>query len=103
MQYPAPERPASRPPPTHGVDQAMSTHSPFVGPRPFDTADQTIFHGRADETAALTKLWRDHRLTILHGQAGVGKTSLLRAGVLPRLGEDQGTEVLPVGRLTFPA
>jgi hypothetical protein len=75
----------------------MSTHSPFVGSRPFDTADHSIFHGRADETAALTELWKRHRLTILHGSAGVGKTSLLRAGVLPRLGSTVG--VLPVGRL----
>jgi tetratricopeptide (TPR) repeat protein len=79
----------------------MSIYSPFVGSRPFDTADKTIFHGRADEAAALSKLWRDHRLTILHGPAGVGKTSLLRAGVVPRLGEDPGVEVLPVGRLAL--
>lgn len=78
----------------------MSARSPFVGPRPFDTADEPIFHGRAREAAALARLWRDHRLTILHGPAGVGKTSLLRAGVLPALG---GSHVLPIGRLAFPA
>jgi tetratricopeptide (TPR) repeat protein len=66
-------------------------------------ADKTIFHGRADEAAALSKLWRDHRLTILHGPAGVGKTSLLRAGVLPKLCGDPGVEVLSIGRLAFPA
>ncbi|HZB31355.1 MAG TPA: hypothetical protein VE465_14430 [Streptosporangiaceae bacterium] len=81
----------------------MSIYSPYVGSRPFDAADETIFHGRADEAAALSKLWRDHRLTILHGPAGVGKTSLLRAGVLPKLGEDPGARVLPLGRLAFPA
>jgi hypothetical protein len=81
----------------------MSSYSPFVGSRPFDTADKTIFYGRADEAAVLSKLWRDHRLTILHGPAGVGKTSLLRAGVLPKLGEDPGVKVLPLGRLAFPA
>ncbi|GLY87742.1 tetratricopeptide repeat protein [Actinoallomurus iriomotensis] len=77
----------------------MSTRSPFVGSRPFDTADEAIFHGRAREAAALAKLWRDHRVTILHGPAGVGKTSLLRAGVLPALGA--GSRVLPIGRLAF--
>lgn len=81
----------------------MSTHSPFVGSRPFDTADEAIFHGRADETAALSKLWREHRLTVLHGPAGVGKTSLLRAGVLPRLGKGPPSQVLPVARLAFRA
>jgi tetratricopeptide (TPR) repeat protein len=77
----------------------MSTYSPFVGSRPFDTADQAIFHGRADETAALTELWKGHRLTVLHGPAGVGKTSLLRAGALPGLGPSG--DVLPVGTLAF--
>jgi tetratricopeptide (TPR) repeat protein len=33
----------------------------------------------------------------------VGKTSLLRAGVLPLLDEDPGVDVLPLGRLAFPA
>jgi tetratricopeptide (TPR) repeat protein len=79
----------------------MSTRSPFVGSRPFDTADEAIFHGRAREAAALAKLWRDHRVTILHGPAGVGKTSLLRAGVLPELDASTGSRVLPIGRLAF--
>jgi tetratricopeptide (TPR) repeat protein len=79
----------------------MSTCSPFVGSRPFDTADEPIFHGRTREAVALARLWRDRRLTILHGPAGVGKTSLLRAGVLPALGAGAGSRVLPVGRLAF--
>src|SRR3569833_3212571 len=79
----------------------MSRHSPFVGSRPFDTADEAIFHGRDREAAALARHWRDHRLTILHGPAGVGKTSLLQAGVLPELGA--GSRVLPVGRPAFAA
>lgn len=79
----------------------MSVRSPFVGSRPFDTADESIFHGRTREAAALARLWHDQRLTILHGPAGVGKTSLLRAGVLPELGAGAGSHVLPVGRLAF--
>lgn len=79
----------------------MSTRSPFVGLRPFETADEPIFYGRTRESAALARLWPDHPLTILHGPAGVGKTSLLRAGVLPAIGA--GPHVLPVGRLAFPA
>ncbi|TDB91113.1 tetratricopeptide repeat protein [Actinomadura sp. KC216] len=81
----------------------MSANAPFVGPRPFDTADAAIFLGRADEAAALADAWRGNRLTVLHGPAGVGKTSLLSAGVLPRLGPgpDGGAEVLPIGRPAF--
>ena len=84
-------------------DHAMSTHSPFVGSRPFDTADEKIFHGRAAEAEALARLWLDHRLTILHGSAGVGKTSLLRAGVVPKTTTSTSSRVLPIGRLRFRA
>jgi tetratricopeptide (TPR) repeat protein len=81
----------------------MITHSPYVGSRPFHTSDEAIFHGRAEETTALSKLWRSHRLTILHGPAGVGKTSLLQAGVFPELDADPASQVLPIGRLAFRA
>jgi tetratricopeptide (TPR) repeat protein len=53
----------------------------------------------------LADLWRANRLVIMHGQAGSGKTSLLSAGVLPRV-EDEKADILPVGRIspgsTFP-
>ena len=38
-------------------------------------------------------------MTVLHGPAGVGKTSLLNAGVLPLLSEEPYVELLPVGGL----
>ncbi|WP_171064185.1 nSTAND1 domain-containing NTPase [Actinomadura soli] len=83
----------------------MSASAPFVGPRPFDTADAGVFLGRGREAAALAGAWPRNRLTVLHGPAGVGKTSLLSAGVLPRLGPERGrehgAEVLPIGRPAF--
>ncbi|GAA1884085.1 tetratricopeptide repeat protein [Actinomadura bangladeshensis] len=81
----------------------MSTRSPFVGSRPFDTDDEALFHGRDEEAAALAQLWPDRRLTVLHGPSGVGKSSLLRAGVLPRLGRRPRVDVLPIGGPAFRA
>jgi hypothetical protein len=81
----------------------MPSHPPFVGRRPFDTADSAIFHGRAEETVALATLWRTHRMTVLHGAAGVGKTSLLRAGLIPAVRATRDARVLPLGRLVCPA
>jgi tetratricopeptide (TPR) repeat protein len=81
----------------------MSLPSPFVGAFPFDTADRKVFHGRAGETAALSALWRERLVIILYGPAGVGKTSLLRAGVLPALDTRPDLHVLPVGTPAFPA
>ncbi|GAB3989750.1 hypothetical protein GCM10029978_115690 [Actinoallomurus acanthiterrae] len=66
--------------------------------RPFRADEDLLFGGRANETTTVTDLWRTERLTILHGPPGVGKTSLLQAGVIPRL-QRGGSNVLPVGRV----
>ncbi|WP_336205608.1 tetratricopeptide repeat protein [Nonomuraea sp. LPB2021202275-12-8] len=76
-----------------------SDPKPYVGLRPFRREDRATFFGRDREAAELAARWCDNRLTILHGPPGVGKTSLLAAGVLPRL--DDGP-VLPVGSVLRP-
>jgi tetratricopeptide (TPR) repeat protein len=78
----------------NGVDKR-----PYVGLRPFRTEDGDRFCGRATEARDLAALWRANRLTVLYGASGVGKTSLLMAGVIPLL--DPGSaEVLPPGRVS---
>lgn len=65
-------------------------NQPFPGANPYQRADARVFFGRNKEIVQL-----HHRLTLptapplllLHGQAGVGKSSLLTAGLLPRLEE----------------
>ncbi|HKR50185.1 MAG TPA: tetratricopeptide repeat protein [Pseudonocardiaceae bacterium] len=81
------------------------TECPYVGFRPFRAEDCGRFFGRSTESRDLAALWRANRLTVLYGASGVGKTSLLMAGVIPLL--DPGSaEVLPPGRVshgsTFP-
>lgn len=71
---------------------------PYVGSRPFGTADREIFFGRTREAGEVAGLWKRHRLTVLHGSAGVGKTSLLRAGLVPLLSGD-AVDVLPPGHM----
>ncbi len=68
---------------------------PFRGVRPFTSGDAEVFAGRRRETSALVALVgrEDFRAGVLVGEAGVGKTSLLCAGLSPRL-ERMGT--LPV-------
>jgi hypothetical protein len=60
---------------------------------PFTEATQAFFHGRDAEAAELLRRVRRERLTILFGQSGLGKTSLLCAGLFPRL---RGADFLPV-------
>lgn len=79
---------------------------PYPGTRAFTSAETHRFFGRKDEAARLTVQWQANRLTIVHGSAGSGKTSLLMAGVLPLL-RDARAEILPPGLLSadsgFPA
>jgi hypothetical protein len=51
----------------------------------YEAADALFFYGRRQEIFTLSALIHAHRLTLLYGASGVGKTSLLLAGVLPRL------------------
>lgn len=71
--------------------------NPFIGARPYDTGENSLFLGRNAEIRDLASLWKDNRLTILHSASGAGKTSLLRAGVIPELREHD-KRPLPVGR-----
>src|ERR1700677_2276505 len=75
---------------------------PYPGPRPFRQADRERFFGRATEAALLAEWWQHNNVTFAAGPAGCGKTSLLLAGVLPLLA-DQNVTVLPVGRLSYGA
>ena len=61
-------------------------------------ADSHRFFGRASEAARVANLWQTNPLTIMHGVAGSGKTSLLGAGVLPLL-RDVRAQILPSGPL----
>ena len=55
----------------------------------FDSADRALFTGRdADIVRFAARLDRhDTRILILHGESGLGKSSFLRAGVIPYLEE----------------
>jgi len=72
--------------------------SPFVGPRPFETEDRDRFFGRTRELEELLSLIIAHRAILVYAQSGAGKTSLLKAGVIPRLVE-QAYKVLPPARV----
>ncbi|HEX3697112.1 MAG TPA: HEAT repeat domain-containing protein [Polyangia bacterium] len=60
---------------------------PFRGFTPFDEAAAETFYGRREETTRLTELVLTdaNRVSALTGELGVGKTSLLRAGLIPAL------------------
>ena len=62
-----------------------STVSLFIGLQSYSEAQSDIFYGRDEEIDRLTNLINANTLTIVFGKSGTGKTSLLNAGVFPRL------------------
>ena len=59
--------------------------NPFPGQRPFELEEDYLFFGREQQTAELLKLLRDKRFLSVIGTSGSGKSSLVRAGLLPEL------------------
>jgi len=64
---------------------ALSEQSPWPGMRPYREADTDFFYGRDAEIGDLLSRTNRSLLTLLYGRAGLGKTSLVRAGLAPRL------------------
>jgi formylglycine-generating enzyme required for sulfatase activity len=85
----------------HKTRKTMNTlHSRYPGARPFETDQQLIFRGRQADTEAVFRLIQLETLTVLYGKSGTGKSSLLNAGVIPKV--KAGTDLLPV-RVRFNA
>ena len=66
---------------------ATATFRPYKGLAPFDDEpfDALLFFGREREREIIVANLLASRLTVLYGPTGVGKSSLLRAGVAQRL------------------
>lgn len=73
--------------------------NPYVGPRPFEEQHRRFFFGRDDEIQRLVSLAVARRAVLLYSPSGAGKSSLLRAGLLPELRDTFGAPCLPVARV----
>ncbi len=69
--------------------QRLPQGAAFRGLLPFQEADRNRFYGREAETASLLAMLiqAEYRFGVLYGDSGSGKTSLVRAGLMPRLWE----------------
>ena len=82
--------------------------NPYRGLEPFDEADKELFFGRQQVINELyTHLFKREKqpLTVVLGASGTGKSSLVKAGLLPRLREKQWQIIEPLrpGKSPFTA
>lgn len=63
----------------------VDAQNPWLGLVSFTEETRSYFHGRDEEAAELGRRVQRKLLTILFGQSGLGKTSILQAGLVPRL------------------
>jgi hypothetical protein len=77
----------------------VNADNPWPGLLAFRETDQGYFRGRQTETADLLRLVMRERLTVLFGLSGLGKSSLLQAGLFPKLRPENVFPVYP--RLDF--
>ncbi|WP_322059956.1 WD40 repeat domain-containing protein [Paraburkholderia sp. J63] len=76
------------------ADAAASNIHPFIGLRPFRIEDAAFFFGRERQIATLLHLVRSGALVSVVGSSGSGKSSLVRAGLLPALTPGETRETL---------
>ncbi|MGD2157852.1 MAG: hypothetical protein PVG14_13520 [Anaerolineales bacterium] len=59
--------------------------NPYKALLEYDLQDAALFYGRSKEIQELLVCLQRDQLTVLHAESGAGKTSLLKAGIIPRL------------------
>lgn len=64
---------------------AVLPKHPYPGLRPFEPDEWLIFFGRERMIDEVIERLAEQRLVLIHGASGSGKSSLVRAGVLPKL------------------
>ena len=59
--------------------------NPFPGLRHFETSEEYLFFGREGQSEEILRRLGQNRLVAVVGTSGSGKSSLVRAGLLPYL------------------
>jgi WD40 repeat protein/DNA-binding winged helix-turn-helix (wHTH) protein len=97
------ERPASATTAQFPARAPEDDRNPYPGLAAFTEADAEFFFGRETEVSALWRKITSRRLLAVIGPSGVGKTSFLRAGLLPAMPEGWGILICQPGEAPFAA
>jgi Cdc6-like AAA superfamily ATPase len=76
---------SSSPPDAPLAASLLAAQAPYRGLTPYSEQDAPLFFGREEECEVVIDNLMASRMTLLYGASGVGKTSLLRAGVTHEL------------------
>ncbi|MCE2668650.1 MAG: WD40 repeat domain-containing protein [Microcystis sp. 49638_E5] len=79
--------------------QTLITGSPYLGLRKFEVDDKDRFFGRDNWIIELTDYLKQKNVLLLLGASGSGKSSLVQAGLIPKLKDNLGANKLV--NLTF--
>ena len=71
----------------------LDDDNPWPGLAVYDEGSRRFFHGREADSAELLRLIRLSPFVVLYGKSGLGKSSMLQAGVFPEL---RAARFLPV-------
>jgi WD40 repeat protein/energy-coupling factor transporter ATP-binding protein EcfA2 len=71
--------------PSLTVTSAVASDNPFVGLRSFETGDSIKFFGRREQVSELLQKLYSTRFLGVVGSSGCGKSSLVKAGLIPKL------------------
>ncbi|MGB6450958.1 MAG: hypothetical protein WBE92_09415, partial [Steroidobacteraceae bacterium] len=66
---------------------SIDADNPWLGLASFTEETRALFFGREQEVAELERRVQRKLLTVLFGKSGLGKTSILQAGLVPGLRE----------------
>ena len=61
----------------------------YPGVKPFSTSEDFLFFGRQSDIEALNTLIFIKQTVVLYGKSGYGKSSLINAGIIPKLKENE--------------
>jgi energy-coupling factor transporter ATP-binding protein EcfA2 len=65
--------------------EVQRLQNPFVGLRPYESSDSLFYFGRGEQVKTLLRQLHQHRFVAVVGSSGSGKSSLIRAGLIPQL------------------
>jgi predicted ABC-type transport system involved in lysophospholipase L1 biosynthesis ATPase subunit len=63
----------------------INNMNPYVGLRTFEMDESILFFGRSEQILQLLQRLHQHRFVSVVGSSGCGKSSLLKAGLIPAL------------------